>query len=234
MRHINKGKEPRELTRYRSSDRNVTYEDFRDKDVLSSALAKEQGYLCAYCMQRIEPDAAHMKIEHWKAQSTHRELQLIWRNMLGVCKGGEGRPRKTQHCDSARGNRELAITPLDHPDQHLRYTKDGEILANRPDFQLDIDTKLNLNVEMLKRSRREVLESVREGLKRTGDSAFTEAALQRQIRRLKQKDGDGKYVPFCQVMIFFLEKKLRAVQEQTKQPPAIAKQRSSRQKGKRA
>ena len=34
---------------------------------LKESLLKEQGYLCAYCMARIDKD--HMKVEHFKPRS---------------------------------------------------------------------------------------------------------------------------------------------------------------------
>jgi uncharacterized protein (TIGR02646 family) len=229
MRHIDKGPEPRALTRHRSKPHS-SYGQF-PKDVLHRALARDQGYLCAYCMQRIEPDIAHMKVEHWKAQSTHRDLQLDWHNMLGVCKGGEGKVQRLQHCDSFRRNRDLAINPLKHPEQYLSYTNQGEIRAKRPDIQLDIDKNLNLNLETLKRSRRQAWDAVHQELERAGDKAFTPAALRRKIRALRQKDREGKYRLFCEVMIYFLEKKCRQKERRTR---ATAKPQKSRGRGKRA
>lgn len=233
MRHIAKGKEPRVLTQYRLQP-HASYDQFDGKDELSGALAREQGYLCAYCMQRIEPDTAHMKIEHWKAQSTHRDLELNWRNMLGVCMGREGQPRKRQHCDSFRRNLELVIDPLDHPERYLSYTIHGEIRADqRPDIQHDIDKNLNLNVETLMRSRRQAWDAVYDGLKRLGNEAFMPAALQRKITDLAAKDREGKYIPFCEVMIYLLKKKKRRqVPGQASRSRAAAKPQKSSKKGK--
>lgn len=185
MRHIEKGREPRVLTQHRPKP-HARYGGL-SKDDVRDALVRDQGYLCAYCMQRIEPDAAHMKIEHWKAQSKHQDLQLKWRNMLGVCMGRKGQPHRLQHCDSFRENRELIINPLDHPERYLSYTNQGEIRATRPDIQADIDEKLNLNLDLLKRRRRAAWQVVQEELVHSGAPAFTPAALQRKIRTLKQK-----------------------------------------------
>lgn len=231
MRHIVKGREPRALREHRSKTHS-RYDHF-GKDVLHDALVKDQGYLCAYCMQRIHPDADHMKIDHWKAQSLHRDQELDWRNMLGVCKGGEGKAHRLQHCDSFRGNRALVINPQDHPEKYLSYTNQGEIRATRPDIQNDIDNALNLNLETLRRSRRQAWDAVHKGLERAGDQAFTLAALQRKIQNLKQKDGAGRYRPFCEVMIYFLEKKRRQQESPAQHSRAAAKAQKSRGKGKR-
>jgi uncharacterized protein (TIGR02646 family) len=232
MRHIDKGPEPRALKRHRSKLQ-ARYDQF-PKDVLHRALARDQGYLCAYCMQRIAPDIEHMKVEHWKAQSTHRDLELDWHNMLGVCKGGEGKVHRLQHCDSFRGNRDLVINPLKHPEQYMSYTNQGEIRAKRSDIQRDIDKALNLNLNTLQRSRRQAWNAVHEELERAGDKAFTPAALRRKIRGLKQKDQKGKYRPFCEVMIFLLEKRCRQKEGQPNRSRVTAKSRKSRGMGKRA
>ena len=59
---IKKGQEPNSLTEYKKEP-NACYEDFRDKDDIRDALLRDQGYLCAYCVKRI--DKSNMKIEHY-------------------------------------------------------------------------------------------------------------------------------------------------------------------------
>ena len=52
------------LARYRAEG-NVDYDGPNFtlvKEAIRKALLKEQGYLCAYCMSRIEGE---VKIEHW-------------------------------------------------------------------------------------------------------------------------------------------------------------------------
>lgn len=68
MIHIDKGPEPRELVRHRNSSRDASYAEFRELDALRAALVRDQGYLCAYYMQRIDASPSGMKIEHWYPQ----------------------------------------------------------------------------------------------------------------------------------------------------------------------
>lgn len=84
MIYIQKGKEPLSLTEYKKQP--YAYYDGCNKDDIRSSLLREQGYLCAYCMRRINKE--HMKIEHWRPEKVLTEAQkLDYRNMLGVCEG---------------------------------------------------------------------------------------------------------------------------------------------------
>jgi hypothetical protein len=47
------------------------YDSFPDKDVLRLSLLEEQGYICAYCMRRIENNPLKTKIEHWKSREVY-------------------------------------------------------------------------------------------------------------------------------------------------------------------
>ena len=107
---IQKGKEPPSLREYRS-DPFATYEGYPAKDDLRQALAREQGHICCYCMGRISPNADEMKIEHWAPQSSNASLQLAYSNLLGACRGGEGRTRSKQHCDTHKGEEAIDIDP---------------------------------------------------------------------------------------------------------------------------
>ena len=69
------------------------------KKTLRESLLKEQGYLCAYCMRRIN-DAQDTKIEHYKARTPENELQ--YHNLLAVCKGGEDGLPSARCCDTKK------------------------------------------------------------------------------------------------------------------------------------
>ena len=78
---IKKGNEPRSLTVYRKTQ--YAYFDGCPKDEIRKSLLKEQGYLCAYCMRRI--DLKHTRIEHWTPEAELSELEkLDYSNMLAV------------------------------------------------------------------------------------------------------------------------------------------------------
>lgn len=222
MIHIDKGAEPRELVEHRASSPNASYADFRALDALRAALVKEQGHLCAYCMQRITATPSGMKIEHWYPQNpAKRDAKetgptprgpLDFGNMLGVCTGGEHRPRAEQHCDTRKGNRLLTLDPLDHPERFLRFTVDGAVLAKTPAMQRELDDVLNLNVDRLKHNRKRAWDGAYAALKRGGDRSFRPGSLRKEIDRQRQLDPHGKRPEYCGHVAFFLEKKLRRTQ----------------------
>lgn len=63
--------------------------DLLPKEEIRKCLLKEQHYLCAYCMKRIENEGKHTTIEHWHPLSKYKDEALDYANMLGVCDGGK-------------------------------------------------------------------------------------------------------------------------------------------------
>src|SRR5438552_2616590 len=106
MRAISKGDEPRSLIEHRCTP-HADYDNYTGKNDLRQSLTTEQGKLCCYCMQRIEPDESRMKIEHWRSQTGYPSEQLNYGNLLGACLGNEGKPRRLQHCDTFKADAEL-------------------------------------------------------------------------------------------------------------------------------
>ena len=114
------------------------------KDRLRTSLLKEQGYICAYCMKKLEDDSSKVKIEHYVARNEENELE--YKNLLAVCKGNEGESFEKQTCDTRKGNKEIKINPQVNSDiLTIRYTSNGEIKSNNSDYQRDFDETLNLN-----------------------------------------------------------------------------------------
>ena len=71
MKHIIKGKEPLSLVKHRLKPFS-DYDNYSKKYELRISLLTKQGYICCYCMQRIND--FRMKIEHWKSQVDYPEL----------------------------------------------------------------------------------------------------------------------------------------------------------------
>jgi len=212
MKSIEKGREPNSLIEYRASQhqpysRNV-FDDFAHKDELREALLQEQGHLCCYCMRRITADA--MKIEHWASQSQRRELALSYDNLLGACDGGEGNSFVAQHCDTHKGNTPLTIDPTQAGDceRLIRYTASGEILADVPPVNTDLNETLNLNLGWLKMNRAAVMRGIIEGLKRKQPKgSWTPSLIEKELGRWRALQN-GKYREYCQVAIYMLQKRL--------------------------
>ncbi len=74
-----------ELSTYRQAAGQDAYWDgFSEKEPVRDMLLTDQGYLCCYCMRRI--DKENMKVEHYRPQSLYPKEELVWKNLLAVCK----------------------------------------------------------------------------------------------------------------------------------------------------
>ena len=51
--YFKKGEEPKSLTAYKK-DKFAYYDGYTEKDEIRENLMKDQGYLCGYCMRRIQ------------------------------------------------------------------------------------------------------------------------------------------------------------------------------------
>jgi uncharacterized protein (TIGR02646 family) len=210
MRQIVKEREPRTLTEHRASP-HADYENYADKAGLREALVREQGGLCCYCMQRIAPDGRQMKIEHWAAQETHPELQLDYKNLLGACAGGQGLPPAQQHCDTRKGSQALTIHPANpqRPCERLIvYAEDGTIEGTLPEVHRDLTEVLNLNLPWLREGRKNVVRAVVEGMSRRYSLEWKKITLEREIQRWRERDRAGDFREYCQIAVFWLEKRL--------------------------
>ena len=186
MRRIKKSSEPRELLEYRlSSDPNKSYDNFRDKGALREATAKDQGFLCAYCMARIRPES--LRIEHHRSRALHPDQTLSWTNLVACCHGNRGSPPSEQTCDVRKGERDIELSPLDESVRTITCLLSGRVESSRSTYQCEIDEVLNLNLPRLQQQRREAVEGAREGLsKRLGnDSPWTKGQLQRELDRVR-------------------------------------------------
>lgn len=211
MRQIVKLAEPASLTAYRHTA-DCDYDGYREKDELRNRLAAEQGGLCCYCMGRIEPDWDSMKIEHWRSQSRFPADQLRYRNLLGGCLGGEGRPPRLQHCDTRKGDETLRWNPADpahHIETRIAYASDGTIRSGDRTFDRQLNNVLNLNLPHLKNSRRGVLTGVLDWWKMEKSRHHrppSRRRIEREINNLTH--CAASYSPFCQVAVWWLRQRL--------------------------
>lgn len=212
MRAIAKGAEPVVLGQYRAVP-GAVYDggDFTPvKDTIREALLKEQGGLCAYCMQRIR--AGTMKVEHWHCRDKYGEESLDYRNMLGCCSGNEGQPRNNQHCDTRKGNDDISLNPANpahHGRMNIRYEGDGTIRSDDPQVDQEINNTLNLNWYRLRRNRKAVVEAVIQALS-SNPGSRTRSEVQRLIDFWNTPQTEGFLREYCGVAVYFLTKKLRS------------------------
>jgi uncharacterized protein (TIGR02646 family) len=168
MKHILKGNAPQSLLEYKLTP-NATYIGLPAKEDVRILLIKEQKGLCAYCNGRISNEWNGISnkpktgIEHYKSREKYPDLQLEYSNMLGVCNGvSKENNQAVQHCDASRkGSDELTIDPLSIScEKSIIYGSDGKIKSSDTAIQSDIDDILKLNISLLKRVRKDILDLV--------------------------------------------------------------------------
>lgn len=215
MRYIQKKSEPESLTQYKKQQ-GAYYDGYDKKDDVREALLKEQGYLCGYCMKRLE-SCDQVKIEHVVPQSKLLEDEraaLDYRIMLGVCYGNEAHPKKEQTCDAHRGNEPLTIDPFNENSVGLiKYQSDGTIYSKDYEINKDLNITLNLNYNgsgvYLKENRKEALAACKEKLKKNKRKGlWSKSMLQRMLIEYERPDEDGKLKPYSGIVIEYLKRKI--------------------------
>ena len=211
MRMITKGAEPRSLTERRASvsiDDPRGYVDYREKEDVRASLVIEQRALCCYCTGRIVDEPLKMKIEHWRCQERHRELQLDYGNLLGACLGGEGRAPTEQHCDTKKGSRDLKWNPANTAhviETRLLYLADGTVDSTDDEFKAQLNDVLGLNIGYLKNSRKAILDSFSKWWRSVRSLPNSRQKAQQQLDRL---ENAAQHQPFSPVVVWFLRQKL--------------------------
>ncbi|WP_160715352.1 TIGR02646 family protein [Chitinophaga solisilvae] len=208
MRQITKIKEPNSLTKHRQQV-HADYDNYAEKDEVRNSTCTEQRGICCYCMGSISPDFNHMKIEHFKCQENFPKEQLKYYNLLGACKGNEGRPEKEQHCDTFKGKKVLTFYPCDtkrNIGDMLEYNNDGSISSKNETLNSELESVLNLNVSKLKAARKGVLDGFKETLLKRG--ALHKATLVRWLADWEGTSHQGNLKPYCMVVAYWIRKRL--------------------------
>lgn len=232
MKNIKKGLEPKSLTEYRnrlkidySKEPEIARSVFDNvnKKTLREHLLEEQGYICCYCMQRLKNDH-RTKIEHFSPVSKYPEKTLDYKNLWVACHGVTSTQAENQsgirHCDTSKGDCEhqwvekknvdcdLTLNPTDCERYITGYQHDGTI-QYEPIVKRDIEEILNLNNDILKKRRKKTIEAVIKELnQRRKKTTWTTAEIKKMIEKYENKDSKGQSKPDCQVVIYFLKKRL--------------------------
>jgi uncharacterized protein (TIGR02646 family) len=208
MRSIQKGREPASLTGHRAAT-GTDYDGYRDKETLGSFLVNEQRGLCCYCLSRIRAERDSTKIEHWHSKAYLAE-RLDYSSLLAACMGNEGHPGKDQHCDTRKGDRDLSrnpANPLDRVEDMIRFTGDGRIVSSDPVFDAQLNNVLNLNLPFLINNRKETLNAFKDALVKRGQ--LPQTAVEEWLRQWNGEEDTDELQPFCQVVVYWLRKRLR-------------------------
>jgi len=210
---VTKSPEPQSLQQYRLQEGAVyDGENFTPvKQDIRDQLVAEQGYLCAYCMGRIEPDDRNMKVEHWHSRKKYPAQQFSYANLLGCCCGNEGQPDTNAHCDTKKRDADLLYNPAEpghHPRLKIRYELSGTIKSEDTLFDRQLNEILNLNYSRLKENRKAVWSSVTKTLAAI-PGKVSRADIEGLLSKWQQKKAEGKLPEYCGVAQYYLKKKLK-------------------------
>jgi uncharacterized protein (TIGR02646 family) len=236
MRHIRKGKEPPELTAWKqqeNQDWKPTWDNLRGepKQATHRHLLQEQGFICCYCGRRISRDDSH--IEHLKPRShpLYQDLALDYTNLLASCPGypeveadeniSTGTPRSQEsrsreHCGHKKDSwydPDLMVSPfMENCADYFRFTDLGKIRAAQdpalqPAAQETIQ-RLGLDHSSLEAARKQAIAGVRQLLQKHPEAED----LRKLIQSCDRLDLDGKYLPYCTVILYVLHQFEKAQQ----------------------
>lgn len=209
MKFINKkpNNEPRAVMEKRVTI-GSTFDDL-PKNELRKALLSEQGYICAYCMQRINNSPTFTKIEHWSPRKKENEKDYM--NLLAVCKGNEGNVG-LEHCDTLKKNQIITVSPLKKEcEQMVKFDPGGQIYSD--DLAIDKELKeiLGLDKQHIVEERKRLIDAVKFEIeiksKKSTDKKAKKALLNNLLKEW-ELPSNGKYKPYCQVAIVYINKKL--------------------------
>lgn len=181
------------------------------KKELRKSLVSEQRGICCYCMSPLVVDERMMKIEHFKCQEDHPDLQLDYANLLGACMGNS-KKKGELHCDSHKGNLTLHFNPANRTfaiERLIVYKTDGTITSTNQQLAQDINKVLNLNSMKLKNSRKAALGGLMLILGKRGNGTVPDATLRRLLQRYEGSGHVGDLDPFCMVMVYYIKRRLR-------------------------
>ncbi|WP_432629314.1 hypothetical protein [Brotaphodocola sp.] len=209
---IQKTSEPASLTHYKKQP-HAYYDGYKNKDELREVLLQDQGYICAYCMRRIENNRDTMKIEHWKAQNLLKtEVEkLDFKIMLGVCDGCRGAKDPYTTCDEHRHGDELYVNPLDRGMMStISYDRQGHIKSSDPQIDQDLNQKLNLNCEeapsRIVQNRRAIYRECKERLMKIQKSGNWKMSTLRQVKQYYENKENGRNSEYVGVPLYLIEK----------------------------
>jgi uncharacterized protein (TIGR02646 family) len=206
MIKINKGNEPATWTQKKETPGFTQYEPTDD---LRMALLKEQGFICAFCMREIPVKDKGVKetskIEHLKSRKDRHDLQLDYNNMVICC---PGYLKAEAHCDKSKGSTSVTFTLFTNllPDTLTYSIKNGTISSRNTIWNKEVNDILNLNNKLLAYNRLYVLTGIKEVLE---NKKWKKAKIEEKLEEWVNPDTNGKLKPYCGIVIWYLQKKLR-------------------------
>lgn len=196
-----------------------TFDDL-PKMSLREALLKEQGFICGYCMQRIHNDGNSTKIEHWEPRNSENEKKYM--NLIAVCSGnyrwsdkdrfGKETSQFTEHCDTLKKDQPITISPLNKNCETLvKFDPGGQVYSYDETVDGELDKILGLKLQHFVDERKRLIDSLKKEIeinsKNNPDKKAKIAFLRNMLKKWSTPNR-GKYDPYCQVAISYINKKI--------------------------
>lgn len=177
-------------------------------------------------MRRIRMDH-HCRIEHLVPLSKDKEKAIDYRNMLGVCDGGEKRKGEQEHilcCDAHKSEEEMMLSPLNRDQMNkIAYDRDGRIFTQPTDQAMEdaMNDVLRLNgiqkedgtfkdtsTELLK-GRRDAYARARRMLEKLhAKGKCNSATIKKLMDELSQSD---EWEEYAGVKLYYFRKKYQSL-----------------------
>ncbi len=207
----------------RNYGREPVYEDFiktGEYIALKKELLEEQGYICCYCEKEIGVHGQNdCDIEHFMPRHPDRrflsvqecaicrQAQLDYNNLLVSCKGNE--KYSLDHCNHKKGNWfdfRYCISPVSGKTETMfGFRLSGKIFARDNDRGAEeMKNQLNLDTYVLREQRKKAYDAVLEAEFDEEELLEDEAYVQDTIAEYREKDENGRYVPFCSMITYCL------------------------------
>lgn len=209
---INKNIHPLSFLEY-SKTQYATFDNMPSsiKNDLRESLLKEQGYICAYCMIKLENNATKTKIEHYISKDEDSSKELEYSNLFVVCKGNEGSGREYHTCDTKKGNILLKIDPkVAGHIATITYSSYGKISSSNLDYESDLNKTLNLNYKngYLLSNRKSTLDEFKNKCLNSKKGLRTKNELESLYNSyLNSKEISGSYEPYVGIILNCLKTK---------------------------
>ncbi len=207
MIKLNKRPEPREWTARRTTPGVTRYSPIPE---LKAALLHEQGYICAFCMRRIPVNDAGesetSKNAHLLSRSGHPDRENDYNNLVAACPGAiDG----SAHCDKSQASNDVTLPMFNvQLQQSISYgLKTGEIRSSNANWDQEVQNILCLNNDLLKANRLQTIDGIRSVLEW---KKWKRAKIEEALAAWRNFDSDGYLKPYCGVVVWYLEKKLRS------------------------
>jgi uncharacterized protein (TIGR02646 family) len=231
MKHITKGKSPKELTQWfnaqPSNDQgkiNCRYSNLPSdvRAIVKQHLISEQGHICCYTGSRISETRSH--IEHLKPQSCYFEHHedVDYHNLLAAYPGSAaGQCAYGAHAKADWYHEEQFISPLSpHCETAFQFNLDGEITAHsahRTAAQTTID-QLKLTDSSLTELRKQAIQTL------LFESEISLKQAKELLEKMYDRNTKGQFRPFCFVLKQACEKYIHRKEKAQTRTKAIQSQ----------